>query len=530
MRNIHVLDVTLRDGGCVNNFNFGQQYMDMILSAQENAGIDVIELGYLDNTDGSEVGRTKFISEKSIYHHFLKSKKRETTYVAMMDFGKFKVDNLENRTNQGIDGIRLAFHKKNYEEAIIVGKEILSKGYKLYMQPMITMRYSDRELLDLIDAVNAELHDIEAFYIVDSFGEMRAPDLNRIWNIVDHNLNENISVGFHSHNNLQLSFSNALEFVRISTNRDIYIDSSIMGMGKGAGNLNTELLLHHLNLTMHVNYKLEPLLEVIDKVVNQLHGEYNWGYAPEYYLSAINGCSPTYASYFFDKHMLPIDLVNELLKKLAPDKRISFDVTYAEKVYKNFNEEKEVNDQIVIQELKEKLAKKKVLMVAPGKSILDSKQRLKEYINDKIDIFSIGLNIYKEFDFDCVLVTREEVFQEIFDKKNVIVGSNICKMQNVKAGIINYANWVIEKDRVYDSSFVIAMRLLEYCGVNEVMLAGFDGFSNDINGNYYDPCMRHALKENQVAEYNEFNRMFIDSFRNKGIKITFLTKSKYEGD
>lgn len=529
MRKISVLDVTLRDGGCVNDFNFGQKYMEMILDAQEKAGIDVIELGYLDDVYGSEAGRTKFISEDCIYRNFLKFKKRDIAYVAMMDFGKFDVNNLKDRTNQGIDGIRLAFHKKDYLEAVLVGKEILNKGYKLYMQPMITMRYSDRELLDLIDVINVELSDIEALYIVDSFGEMRIPDLNRIWNIVDHNLKENISVGFHSHNNLQLSFSNAVEFIRISANRNIYIDSSIMGMGKGAGNLNTELLVQHLNLTTHSAYKISTLLEVMDQVINQLLGEFHWGYAPEFYLSAINGCSPTYASFFYDKHMLSIDMVNRLLSRISEDKKISFDRIYAEKLYKEFNAEQIVDDKDTIESIRKRIAGRSVLLVAPGQSIKDNFDVIEQYISSKKKVCSIGLNILENYDFDYILSTREEIYKALVEiDKEIIVTSNISKDKYEKVHVLNYENWIIERDKVYDSSFVIVMNLLAYCDVKHVLLAGFDGYSTDINANYYDAYLRHPLKSEQVKEYNVFYKNLICEFRNHGMKIEFITDSKYE--
>ncbi|MDE6924689.1 MAG: pyruvate carboxyltransferase, partial [Acetatifactor sp.] len=71
-----------------------------------------------------------------------------------------------------------------------------------------------------------------------------------------------------------------------------------MGMGKGAGNLNTELLIEHLNCFYNKNYNIAPLLAVIDEVINQIHNEFYWGYAVEYYLSSINHCTPSYASYF----------------------------------------------------------------------------------------------------------------------------------------------------------------------------------------------------------------------------------------
>ena len=76
MNSLKVLDVTLRDGGCVNNFNFGQTYMEKILSAQEESGVDIIELGYMDEFNGSEYGRTQYKNEQVISETLLKKKKQ----------------------------------------------------------------------------------------------------------------------------------------------------------------------------------------------------------------------------------------------------------------------------------------------------------------------------------------------------------------------------------------------------------------------------------------------------------------------
>ena len=89
MNSLKVLDVTLRDGGCVNNFDFGTEYMEKILQAQENAGIDIIELGYIDDKNGSEIGRTQYINEIVIRQNFLKCKAAGIKYVVMMDYGKY---------------------------------------------------------------------------------------------------------------------------------------------------------------------------------------------------------------------------------------------------------------------------------------------------------------------------------------------------------------------------------------------------------------------------------------------------------
>lgn len=299
------------------------------------------------------------------------------------------------RTSEDIDGIRVAFHKKNILDVIEVGRKIIDKGYQFFIQPMITLRYSDAELLELIDLVNREIPDAAGFYIVDSFGEMRPNDMKRVLNLVDHNLISTMILGFHSHNNLQMSYSNAVELIQFPTNRNIMLDSSIMGMGKGAGNLNTELILEHLNLFYGKHYNIAPLLEVIDKVINQLHSEFYWGYAPEYYLSASNQCTPSYASHFYNKHMLPIDQVAELLGLISEEKKISFDKTYAEELYRKYNESKAVDDSSVIADLTSKLKGKSVLPVAPGKSVGQALELIKEYKTKENVIY--GAEFYLEY-------------------------------------------------------------------------------------------------------------------------------------
>ena len=528
MNSLKVLDVTLRDGGCVNDFNFGQTYMEKILAAQEASGVDVIEMGYIDENKGSASGRTQYINEQVIPQCILKHKKPGVTYVAMMDYGKFDVNKLATRTENGIDGIRMAFHKKNRLDIIPLGRKIMEKGYQFYIQPMITLRYSDAELLGLIDLVNKELPDAAGFYIVDSFGEMRPNDMNRVLNLVDHNLVPTMTLGFHSHNNLQMSYSNAVALLQFPTNRDMMLDSSIMGMGKGAGNLNTELLLEHLNLFYGKNYHIAPLLEVIDKVINQLHTEFYWGYAPEYYLSAANQCTPSYASHFYNKHMLPIDQVGELLGKIAEDKKISFDKNYAEELYREYNESKSVDDSTVVSELKAEFSGKRVLLVAPGKSIGDAMERIRGYMKMD-DVVSIGLNSTLNVHFDYLLTTRKDIYDKaVEDGKNIIVPSSVSKGGRGNVKILNYANWIEVDERTHDSSSVIAMNLLKACGVKEILLAGFDGFSADINENYYDPDMRRPVKAEQAERRNTYYRDFISGIKNSGIKVVFITPSLYE--
>lgn len=528
MNDIKVLDVTLRDGGCVNNFDFGKVYMEKILAAEEKAGIDIIELGYIDEKFGSYHDRTQYINEMAIKESILFNKKNNISYVSMIDYGKYNFKTLEKRTSNGIDGIRLAFHKKDWKNAVLAGEIIIEKGYDLYIQPMITLRYEEEELLELIAAVNRKLPGAVAFYIVDSFGEMRENELIKMLKLVDDHLLKQISIGFHSHNNLQMSYSNAIVMLQFQTSRDFILDSSIMGMGKGAGNLNTELLLEHLNLYYHKNYNLSSILAVMDEVVNQIHSEFYWGYAPEFYLSSVNHCSPSYASYFYDRHMLPIDQVSELLGKITETKKISFDPVYAENLYRKYNEEKMVDDQAVVEELQKELSGKKVLLIAPGKSIIEAKDKIDVKIKEK-NVVSIGLNVLNGFYIDYILATREEIYkQALKEKRNVLVASNLSKGGRGNVKVLDYGKWTEVDEETHDSSAVIILKLLRACGVKEIMMAGFDGFSVDINANYYDVYMRHPVKESQAKKRNDYYRKLIQSIRDEGVSIHFLTKSKYD--
>lgn len=529
MGTVKVLDVTLRDGGCVNDFNFGQSYMEQILEALEGSKVEYIEVGYIDQNRGTEQGRTQYCNEKVIAQNFLKSKKENVSYVAMMDYGKFDIDLLEPCDGNGIDGIRMAFHKKNRFDVIELGRKIIEKGYQFFIQPMLTLRYTDQELLEFIDCVNRELPDASGFYIVDSFGEMRPNDMSRIMNLVDHNLLPSMLLGFHSHNNLQMSYSNAVALLQFPTNRDLMLDCSIMGMGKGAGNLNTELLLEHMNLFYGKTYQTAPLLSVIDRVINQIRTEYSWGYAIEYYLSAINHCTPSYAGHFYGKHMLPIEQVSELLGLIREDKKISFDKEYAEQLYLEYNARRRRDDTEVVDRLKKVFKDKKVLLVAPGKNILDSFSAIEQTMLEK-DVVSIALNNWEMFHTDYVFVTRQEVFQKIKEiDQNVITTTSITDKNDGKIEVIDYEKWILVDGEVQDSSGILAINLLTACDVQEILLAGFDGFHVDVNKNYFDKSMNHPITPEQAGKRNAFFRKYISNVRTK-IPVTFLTKSLYDED
>lgn len=326
---IELLDCTLRDGGIVINFDFGDKKMQEIKKCLEDSEVEYIECGYIDEKKGSPEGRTCFDSEKSIEKSLLYSgKKPGVTYVAMIDYGTFDVNNLSDATPEGIDGIRLAFHKEHWKDAIELGKIIIKKGYQLFVQPMVSMRYTDSEYRELINICNKELPEAKAFYIVDSFGQMDDLSLLKKLEIADQYVSPDMKIGFHAHNNRQMAFSNACAFAKYHAKHTLMLDSSIMGMGKGAGNLCTELIAPIL-ISKGKSYNTIGIYDEISNYFSKAIKETPWGYSLDYYLSSLYSCTPSYIKIFTGDSRVTTDILIDLLKNMPDEKRAACDRAFA---------------------------------------------------------------------------------------------------------------------------------------------------------------------------------------------------------
>ena len=328
-RDMKLLDCTLRDGGIVINFDYGEERMRWIKSTLEDSGVDFIVCGYIDGKKGTPSGRTCFDNEVSIEKNFLcTGKKPGVTYVAMIDYGTFDVNKLNPRTEAGIDGIRLAFHKENWEASMAWGKIILSKGYDLYIQPMVSMRYTDEEYRRLIHVCNTELKGAKGFYVVDSFGQMDNASLIHKLEIADECVSPEMVVGFHAHNNRQMAYSNSLSFVAYNAKHNMMIDASIMGMGKGAGNLCTELIEAALN-SEGKSYNSNVIYDAISVYFADQQKKTPWGYSLDYYLSSLYSCTPSYIKIFTADQRVTTDVLVDLLKNMPDEKRAACDRVFA---------------------------------------------------------------------------------------------------------------------------------------------------------------------------------------------------------
>jgi len=523
MNRIKVLDCTLRDGGYINNWNFGRENIKKIISKLADTNIEVIECGFLTNKIQYNVDCSKFDTVERIAE-FLPKNRRNLEMVCMINYGEYNLEDLPDYDGSSIDGIRVAFHKKDLKGALEFCKGISQKGYKLFMQPMVSISYTDIEFINLIEATNQIKPYV--FYIVDSFGVMKRSDLMRLYYIVDHNLIEDIYAGYHSHNNIQLSYSNAQALVDLKTERKLIIDSSVFGMGRGAGNLNTELFIEYLNDTNGGNYKLKPLLQIIDQVLNNIYLSKYWGYSLPHYISAKHNCHPNYATYLADKNTLTVEDISNILSGIDENKRNHLDKVYVENLYFNYQAHK-INDSLVKDKLIEIFKGKTVISIAPGSSInVDSDKIVKETDMTGTIIVSVNFKPNK-LKSDYVFVSNIRRYEELKDKaeNKLIVTSNIKSDSNVEY-IINYIDLLNEIQAVRDNAGLMLIKLMINLGVKSIKLAGYDGYSYEAYTSYAEKDMAFIKRNDVVDALNEGMKRMLSEF-SKQIKIEFITKTKY---
>jgi 4-hydroxy 2-oxovalerate aldolase len=523
MGHISILDCTLRDGGYINSWMFGQKAIVEIVNGLEKANVDIIECGFIEdnqyNVDSSVFDNASTMSK-------IFNKKTNVLYVGMIALGDIEVEKVSEYNSDGIDGIRLTFHIEDLDEEMRSAKILMDKGYKVFIQPVGTTSYSDAELITLINHVNSL--DPYAFYIVDTLGTMYPRDLVRVFSIIDNNLNNNVAVGFHSHNNLQLSFSNAQSFINFATKRDLIVDSSVFGMGRGAGNLPTELITQYINSNYGYRYNVTPLLNIMDRYLDKIYVESPWGYSSPYYLSAINLCHPNYANFLMAKRTINIEDISKILNLIPQKSRALFDKKLIEKLYLQF-QSSIIDDISIIDTIAKLLRDKKILIIAAGKTVSEYADTIEREIDSGSYVIQIN-SIKSNFKTDMLFVSNSLRAESIDESKIgdsiIVTTSNVPKITAPNGFIVNYSS-LLGTSGECDNAGIMLLNLLGAVGVEEVYLAGFDGFSKgntDEQSYVSNICNVRDLEAKNEQISSELNRL------RKKMKLNFITPTLYKVD
>lgn len=515
---VKVLDCTLRDGGYINNWEFGEQIIRNIVRSLVEAKIDIIECGFIrdviHNDDISVFNSMEQLSET------IAPKSESTLYAVMIEHHNKVYHKIPMYDGRGADIIRVTFRRNEWNDAKKSIRNIIERGYKVCVQPVGTTNYDDESLLKLLKDVN-ELKPY-AFYVVDTLGVMYRHDMRRFFYLIDNNLTKDICLGFHSHNNLQMSFANAQEMIRLANKRSIIIDSSCYGMGRGVGNLATELLCDYINSNIEQRYFITPILNIVDKYLMPIYAEQRWGYDLPYFLSGASKCHPNYASYLIGRETLDIENIEKILSLLPIEARKEYNEELIERLYTDY-QSSEINDENAALELRDMIKGREVLILGSGSSITREKCKIDKAITNR---FVITANfITTEFATDALFISNEKRLGSFCEQlPNCVIATSNLKVD--KALVFNYSSLLGEGDAA-DNAGAMLVRILKKAKVKKIIMAGFDGFEVDSTKNYAIRGYQKSLDyETAKKKNNDIGRQLKLSLQ--GIDYEVLTKSKYE--
>lgn len=281
-QDIRVVDATIRDGGLCNNFRFDDKFIKDLYQANVKAGVDYMEFGYKASKEifnEDDFGKWKFCNDSDI-RKIVGDNKTGLKIAVMADVGRtnFQQDIIPKKDSP-IDLVRIATYINTIPAAVEMIENCAKKGYETTINIMAVSKANTDDIKTALDILGQS--PVNAFYIVDSYGALYPEQSRKLANLYCEYADKyGKSVGIHAHNNQQLAFANTIEAM---TQGVSYLDATVDGMGRGAGNCALELLLGFLK---NPKYKVAPILKIIEEHTEKLKAEgVKWGYDIPYMLT-----------------------------------------------------------------------------------------------------------------------------------------------------------------------------------------------------------------------------------------------------
>jgi 4-hydroxy 2-oxovalerate aldolase len=292
---IKVIDCTIRDGGLMNNSKFTLETVRSIYKACSEAGVDIIELGYRNSKEHfspDKYGAWRFCDEDML-KKATDGIPKTAKIAVMQDAHKASADDIMPKSESVVDIIRVATYVKDVDKAIALANNAAKKGYEATINIMAISHVLERDLDEALQQIESETA-ILACYIVDSFGSLYSEDIDYLVHKFQRYLKTK-EIGIHCHNNMQLGFANTIEAIIKNVN---YLDGTLYGLGRAAGNCPLELLMSFLK---NPKFNIRPIIDVIEKTVLPLRSEMEWGYNIPYMISGTLNIHPLDAMKFVDQ-------------------------------------------------------------------------------------------------------------------------------------------------------------------------------------------------------------------------------------
>ena len=529
MGNIQLLDCTLRDGGYVNDWNFGHDNIINIFERVVQAKVDFIEIGFLDARRPFDINRSIMPNTECVERIFDGLERNQTKVLGMIDFGTCPIENIQPCGESYLDGIRVIFKKHIMREAMEFCQQLKELGYIVFSQMVSITSYSDVELEEFVQIANQV--QPYAVSMVDTYGLLYKDNLLYYYKYLDRHLAPNIHLGYHAHNNFQLAYSNCMEVLRQDTQRSVLVDATLYGMGKSAGNAPIELVAMHMNNCFNKNYDISQLLEAIDGQIMSIHQKTPWGYNLFFYLAASNKCHPNYVQFLMDKHTLSVRSICTILEKIDEEKKLLYDKEYIAKKYYEFQKH-ECDDSNANIELAKRFEGKDILILGPGCSIVNEEPKIQKFIQEKKTLVISINHIPEGYPINYVFLSNPRRFvslnwqiKRLKNKPQIIATSNVTQTKSDFDFVLKSDALMDPNAVVMDYSFVMLLKMLLDKKVRCVYCAGLDGYSADAP-NYAMENMEYWYACRNAELLNEYVRKVLSDLKNQ-IDIVFITESKY---
>jgi 4-hydroxy 2-oxovalerate aldolase len=491
---VKILDCTLRDGGYYNNWDFSFDLVQAYLEAVALSGIDYVELGLRDFPKNFYRGPFAYTTERLLNRLSLPS---GPEYGVMINAGSIITesgsvqDNVDrlfcDKEASKLSLVRVACH---FHE-VVVGAEIASilkgKGYLVGLNLMQAEGLTADNIEDSVSIIS-ECNSVDVLYFADSFGRMRSDEVERI--TLEIKKHWSSSIGIHTHNNMGYAISNTLCAKKIGVS---WHDCTITGMGRGAGNAESELLVGEF-LNDDKKYDANPLLKLAVEYFEDMKKELGWGKSSVYYLGAVNAVHPTYIQKLLADPHFTKPAILDFIDKISKQGGSKYSGDHYQKFKKIVNQ---VDTGIQGISVPMGVFGNEALLLGGGDSVSLHDHAIKDFIeSEKVTVASVNINRNVSVSIiDFIFLTKNTKYTldkdlyQLQESKYILpfsrftideVDTNFSGNAAFDYKLVLSEDFKMELGYCYspfDLTAIYALSALISCGVRRIFLVGFDGYS-----------------------------------------------------
>ncbi len=496
-----ILDCTLRDGGYYTNWDFDKDLVKTYFESFNKLPVEYLELGYRSNPMKSYLGEYFYCPQYVLENAKQLSDKKLVVILNEKDIRAEHVPDLLSPCVGYLDMVRIAIDPKNFKRALVLAEAVKKLGFEVGFNVMYMSNWEqEKEFLKQIKDVTGIA---DYFYMVDSFGGVYPEDVKTTYELVKNQTD--VKIGFHGHNNLELGLINTLTAIECGA---AIVDATVTGMGRGAGNLSTELLLTSLNAKGLLDLDFNALSKVVDPF-SKMQRDYGWGTNLPYMVSGAHSLPQKEVMEWVTKRYYSL---NSIIRALS-------------------NQSQGVKDNLELEDLREAKKFKNALIIGGGPSGRVHSKALNEFISQNPEICIIHASSKNSPEFKeanklqihCLAGNEGHRLEDMNDnisnfEKLVILppfprtmGTYIPKNLEDVAYQLKEITFI---DKFHESVTALAIETALHLGVSEFYFAGYDGYHGDI-------------QQQELELFNENEYIFKQLKKSTGHKPISITPTLY---